>query len=242
MKQTIFLAAFFTSCAVAGQNLAIKNVELDGEKIIVNYDLEDSNPRNEYKLDLYASKDNFATPLSKVSGDVGPEVKPGLNKKIIWSVREEIGGYKGRIALEIRGKVYIPFVKLQNFNAGTVYKKGKSYNLSLKAGNTNPIHVELYKGSQRISGEMNHPNNGAYTLTIPGNSKPGSDYRIKITDSKNAEELIYSPNFKVKPKVPAWLKIAVPVLVAGGIIAAIGGGGGEKPGSKDIPLPGFPGN
>jgi hypothetical protein len=232
----ILLASLET---VQSQNVIIKKIELAGEKIIVTYDLEDSNPVNEYKLDLYASKDNYATPLTKVSGAVGLEVKPGINKKIEWTVREEMGNYKGRVALEIRGKVYIPFVKLLNFNPEASYKKGKSYNLSLKAGNSNPIHVELYKGSQRISGEMNHPNNGAYTLTIPGASKPGKDYRIKITDSKSSEDLIYSPFFQVKPKVPFLVKVAVPVLVIGGALAALSGGGS---GNSDIPLPPKPTN
>ena len=241
MKHSILLSVLFITFVTSAQKVVIKKIELAGEKIIVNYDLEDSNPQNEYKLDLFASKDNFATPLAKVAGDVGLEVKPGFNKKIEWSVREELGGYKGRITLEIRGKVYIPFVKLLNFNPSASYKKGKSYNLSLKAGNTNPIHVELYKGSQRISGEMNHPNNGAYTLTIPSGSKPGKDYRIKITDSKSSEDLIYSPFFQVKPKVPFLLKVALPVLAVGGAVAAFGGGGGSE-GDSDIPLPPKPTN
>lgn len=239
MKKPIILLALFLAIGTTAQKVVIKKVELAGEKIIINYDLEDSNPQNEYKLDLFASKDNFATALTKVSGDVGLEVKPGLNKKIEWAVREEYGGYKGRITLEIRGKVYIPFVKLLNFNPKASYKKGKSYNLSLKAGNTNPIHVELYKGSQRISGEMNHPNSGSYTLTIPSSAKPGKDYRIKITDSKSSEDLIYSPFFQVKPKVPMLAKIAVPALVVGGAVVVLGGG---AKGDSDIPLPAKPTN
>jgi hypothetical protein len=86
---------------------------------------------------------------------------------------------------------------------------------------------------------MNHPNNGAYTLTIPGASKPGKDYRIKITDSKSSEDLIYSPFFQVKPKVPFLVKVAVPVLVIGGALAALSGGGS---GNSDIPLPPKPTN
>lgn len=238
MKQLLLISALTISLVSSAQRVVIKKIELAGEKIVVNYDLEDSNPQNEYKLDLYASKDNFATPLTKVSGDVGPEVKPGINKKIEWSVREELGGYKGRITLEIRGRVYIPFVKLLNFNPKGSYKKGKSYTLNLKAGNTNPIHVELYKGSQRISGEMNHPNSGSYILTIPASAKPGKDYRIKITDSKSSEDLIYSPLFQVKPKVPMLLKIGAGALVAGGAVVALGGGAG----SDDIPLPPKPTN
>lgn len=243
--KTLFVFSLAVACITTrAQNIVIKDVELMGEKIIVSYDLEDSNPQNEYRLELYASKDNFASPLAKVKGDIGLEIKPGANKKIEWTVREDIGDYKGLISLEVRGKVYVPFVKLQSFNTNESYKRGKSYTVSMKAGNTNAIHVELYKGGQRISGEMNHPNNGSYTLSIPSNAKPGKDYRIKITDSKNSEDLIYSPVFKVKPKFPLVLKV-IPVLAIGGLIAILGGGGEDKTTTTttetNIPLPSPPG-
>lgn len=238
MKGLLLITAFLMNLAAFGQTVIIKKIELAGEKIIVHYDLEDSNPGNEYKLDLYASKDNFASPLTKVRGDIGAEVKPGVNKKVEWNVREEIGGYKGRITLELRGKVYVPFVKLLNFGEKNSYKRGKSFTIAMKAGNTNPIHVELYKGSQRISGENNHPNNGSYVLSIPSSAKPGKDYRIKITDSKNSDELIYSPLFKVKPKLPLLLKV-LPVLAIGGVAATLGGG---SKGDNSIELPPLPAN
>jgi hypothetical protein len=41
-------------CAFA-QKVTVKRVELAGEKIIVHYDLEDSNPNNEYQILLYSS-------------------------------------------------------------------------------------------------------------------------------------------------------------------------------------------
>lgn len=226
------------------QTVIIKKVELAGEKVIIHYDLDDSNPNNEYKLDLYASKDNFIAPLTKVKGNVGPEVKPGTGHKIEWSIIEEYGAYKGKISLEIRGKVYIPFVKLQNFNTGKSYKRGSNHNLGWKPGNNNPINIELFKGGQRISGEMNQPNNGSHTLYIPSRSKPGKDYRLKITDSKNSEDVLYTGNFTVKPKLPLLLKV-LPVLAIGGIVASMGGGGGPEPtpGDPEIPAPpGLPNN
>lgn len=231
------LGALLIGSSLYSQNVLIRKVELAGEQIIVHYDLEDSNPQNEYKLDLYASKDNFAVPLSKVSGDIGGEVKPGTNKKVAWSVREEIGNYKGRIALEVRGKVYVPFAKLQNSVAKS-YKRGKSYSINWKSGNTNPVHLELYKGGQRIAGDMNIPNNGGHTFYIPPSAKSGGDYRIKMTDSKNTDDIVYSPIFKVKPKLPLLLKIA-PVLAIGGAAAALAGG---SKGETAIELPPLPSN
>lgn len=230
----------FSFFGLQAQTVVIKKVELAGEKVIVHYDLEDGNPNNEYKLDLYASRDNFTAPLTKVKGDVGAEVKPGTDRKIEWSIREEYGSYKGRLALEIKGKVYVPFVKLQNFDAGKSYKRGKSYSMSWKPGNTNPINIELYKGGQRISGEMNQPNNGGHTFFVPAQAKPGSDYRLKITDTRNSDDVLYTSNFKVKPKVPLLVKI-LPVVAVGGVVYALigsgGGGGGGDGGDDEIPAP-----
>jgi hypothetical protein len=239
--QRILLSAclFLFISQSSAQTVTVKKVELAGEKIIVYYDLEDSNPNNEYLLNLFSSKDNFVAPLSKVTGDVGPEVKGGPGKKIEWSIREEYGGYKGRIALEIRGRVYVPFVKLQNFDAVKGFKRGTSNDLVWKVGGTSPVHIELFKGSQRVQGDLNQPNNGNFVLSIPSNVKPGKDFRIKFTDSKDGSEIIYSPYFKVKPKIPLWAKLA-PVAIVGVVVAVLAGGkGGKNPEgtSSELPAP-----
>jgi Ser-Thr-rich glycosyl-phosphatidyl-inositol-anchored membrane family len=243
MKGFLLFATLVVALSTSAQTVTIKKIELAGEKVIVHYDLEDNSPGREYQLSLYASKDNYSTPLTKVKGDVGAEVKPGTDRKIEWAVREEYGPYKGKIALEIKGSVFVAFVKFQDFGTDRSYKRGKSYNLNLKSGSANPIHVELYKGSQRVGGEMNHPNNGAYSLSVPSNAKPGKDYRIKISDSKNSEAVVYSPYFKVKPKLPLLVKV-LPVLAIGGAVAALAGGskggGGEETGGSQIPVPDLP--
>ena len=237
----LFVFSFMMSQA---QTVTIKKVELAGDKIIVYYDLEDSNPNNEYKLDLYTSKDNFIAPLTKVKGKIGPEIKPGVDHKVEWSVIEEYGPYKGKLSLEIKGKVYIPFVKLQNFDTEKSYKRGTSHNLAWKPGNSNPITIELFKGGQRVGGDANIPNNGSHSLYVPSNAKPGKDYRLKITDTRNSEDVIYTDYFQVKPKVPLLVKL-LPVLVVGGAAAALGGGGGggtTDPVDTSSPLPAFPTN
>lgn len=229
------------------QKAAIKKIELAGEKVIVTYDLDDNNPNNEYQIALYASKDKFSAPLTKVKGDVGSEVKPGVGRKIEWNLMQEYGNYKGSLMLEVRGKVFVPFVKLRNFDTEKTYKRGKSYDIAWRPGNTNPIHIELYKGSQRVSGELNHPNNGAYSLSIGSKVMPGKDYRLKITDSKKTDEIVYSDYFQVKPKVPFALKIIPVIAVVGGVVYLISssGGGTENPTNQelsDIPEPKPPGN
>lgn len=242
MRGFLLAMGCFSFLATQAQTVSIKNVELAGEKIIVHYDLEDGNPNNEYKLDLYASNDNYAAPLTKVKGDVGLEVKPGTDRKIEWNIREELGGYKGKIALEIRGKVYIPFVKIQNFDTEKSYKRGNSYNIAWKPGSTNSINIDLYKGGERVSGESNLQNNGSHTFYIPTHAKKGGDYRLKITDTKNNEDVLYTSEFMVKPKVPLLVKV-LPVLVVGGAVAVlVGSGGGGEGGtdSGDDTIPGVP--
>ncbi len=239
MRGFLLAFSYFSFLVTSAQVVTVKKVELAGEKIIVFYDLEDNNPNNEYKLDLYSSADNFVAPLTKVKGDVGPEIKPGVGRKMEWSIREELGGYKGKIALEIRGKVYIPFVKLQNFDAERSYKRGKSYSINWKPGNTNPINLELYKGGQRIDGAMGIPNNGGHTLYFPTHAKKGGDYRLKITDTKNSDDVLYSSEFQIKHKVPLLIKI-LPVLAIGGAAATLGGGGGKGGEPVDDTIPGVP--
>jgi hypothetical protein len=251
LRTTQFVLLLLLGASVHAQKIAVKKVQLAGDKIIVHYDLEDSNPNNDYQIFLYSSQNSFSTALTHVKGDVGTDVKAGSNRKIEWSIKEELGPYKGKLSLEVRGKVYTPIVKLQGFDVAKKYKRGKTYPLTWKAGTNNPIHIELYKGSQRVIGELNHPNSGNFSLSLPSNAKPGKDYRIKFTDSKNGDEIIYSGYFKVTPKVPMLLKVA-PILAVGGAAAVLlgggGGGGGENPPggggntAGEIELPIFPGN
>lgn len=230
------------------QTVTIKKIELAGQNIVVHYDLDDSNPNNEFQINLYASKDKFSAPLVKVKGDVGPDVKPGINKKIEWNINEEYSGYKGKISLEIRGKVFVPFVKLRDFDTKKKYKRGKSYDVAWRPGNTNPVHIELYKGSQRMGGELNHPNNGKYTLSIGSKVPKGKDYRLKITDSKYPDEIVYSDYFSVSPKVPMILKVIPAVAVAGAVVFVLSsqdkpeGGNNNEPIDENIDDPPFPGD
>lgn len=237
MRKILILAFVFAAPAAYAQKAFIKKVELAGEKIIVYYDLEDGNPNNLYQITLYSSNNNFSSPLSKVSGDVGNDVKPGSGKKIIWNTLEDLGAYKGKLAIELRGKVHNPVVRLTNIDVGSKFKRGKSHTITWKPGNINAIHIELRKGGERISGELNQPNNGSFSLFIPARTALGKDYTIKITDSRNAEDIVVSKPFRVTAKVPLLFKV-LPLAVVGGALVIIGGGGGGGGGTVvDLKLP-----
>ena len=142
-RKHLLVIFLFASTLANSQTASISKVELAGEKIIVHYDLDDSNPANEYQINLYASQDNFATALAKVKGDVGDEVKPGTGKKIEWSIREELGPYKGKLSLEVRGRMFISVARINSISSGDKYKRGKSHHLRWKPGNNNQVTISL---------------------------------------------------------------------------------------------------
>ncbi|NBP67389.1 MAG: hypothetical protein EBR30_04360 [Cytophagia bacterium] len=242
MKVTVIALLLLAATPIFAQKVNIKRVELAGEKIIVHYDLEDSNPNNEYQIALYSSQSNFNTALTKVKGDVGNEVKPGADRKIEWSVREELGPYKGRLSLEVRGKQFVSVAKFTNITTATKMKRGKNHIITWKPGNNNAINIEFLNGGQQIVAALNQPNNGAYTLYIPKKQSKGRDYIIRITDTRNTQDVAVSKPFMVMPKVPLLLKV-LPVLALGGAAATLaGGGGGSDTGGSSIPNPPFPSN
>jgi hypothetical protein len=246
MRQKLFLVCVLLSCAAiaCAQKASIKKVELAGEKIIVHYDLEDSNPANEYQIQLFASQNNFSTALTKVVGDVGNEVSPGYGKRIEWKLMEEIGPFKGRLSLEIRGRMFIAVARINSISESTKFKRGKSHIINWRPGNNNPVNIELLKDGNPVATELNQPNNGAFSLFIPSHSKAGADYTLRITNSSSSADFVVSEPFAVTRKVPLGLKL-LPVLAAGGVVYLLGGGGGgntpeEPPTNASIPDPPHP--
>ena len=214
----ILLITIITRTAVNAQEFSIKRLELDGDKLNVYYDLLDSVKGRTYTIDLYSSKDNFVSRLEKVSGDIGLEVKPGSNHKITWSAKEELGSaFDGKVGFEVRGHVYIPFVRLEGLNK--VYKRGKDYPFTWRGGTQqNILNFDLYKGDEKIYPFSNIANVGQTTINLPTSVRPGKNYYFKITDTKNKDQIVNSSHFSVKRKVPFLLKI-VPLAAAIGIIS-----------------------
>lgn len=228
----LLVGVLFFSVVCHAQKASIRKVEIAGQKIIVHYDLEDTNPGNEYQVQLYSSLNDFATALTKVRGDVGNEIKSGSDKTIEWDITQEIGPYKGRLSLELRGHVFLPVARINSVTAGDRYKRGTSILINWRAGNANPVNVQLLKDGAPVLTEVNRPNSGSFSLAIPAHSKIGKDYTVRITDTRNPEDFTVSPPFAVKRKIPLGLKV-LPVAVVGGVLMLI-----SQPKSPDgIPDP-----
>jgi hypothetical protein len=228
------MAGVLIAHMTSAQRFDIKGVELDGERLNIYYDLIDPNSTNTYTISVFSSRDNFISAVSKVSGDQGLEVHPGINKKIVWNAKEELGpDFEGKVSLEVRGRIYIPFIKLEGLQKS--FKRGKATHVSWTGGSSQAVlSFELYNGEEKIESYPPVPNVKNYEFTVSTSVKPGSGYYFRISDSKNKDDVVLSPRFSVSRKVPLALK-AAGVAVVGGVFYMLLGTGGST--SKDIPNP-----
>lgn len=244
MKKNLLSLLLLTPIISFCQKMAIEKIELAREKLIVYYTLDDNNPNHNYQVSLYSSKDNFAAPVTRVAGDVGNEVKPGAQKKIEWNMAQELGAYKGTLSVEVRAGVFVPVVKLSGFNPDLKYKRGKTYPILWTSGNNGgQIDIDLFDGQDRVHSDRNIPNTGKYEYAIPSSVKAGKDYKLKFTNTRNRDEYIFSPTFRIVPKIPFALKAGAAIVVLGGaaiILNAAGGGGEGNNGTTTQTIDGFP--
>jgi hypothetical protein len=218
-KSLVFILILFLTKKCIAQNLEIKSVELNDSKIVIHYDLLDSITGRFFTIRLYSSKDNFLNPLNQLTGDYGYEVRPGANKKIIWDAKEELGAsFEGGISVELRGRIFIPFINVDQINQYHVFKRKRKYDLTWSGGTPqNVLNFDLLRNDEKILTFPNVANVGNHEIEFPNHIKPGSNYRFRISDTKNKDEIVNSQPFKIKRKIPLVAKVAV-IAAVGGVI------------------------
>jgi hypothetical protein len=177
--------------------------------------------------------------LEKISGDAGLEVKPGANRRIVWDSKEELGSmFNKGVQLEIRGHVYVPFIRFDGFDQIKVRKRTVPFLVKWSGGTRqNILDFELYKEEKLVYSFPNVPNSYEYKLVIPASVKPGGDYHLKVSDTKNKDQVVNTGIFSIKRRYSLALK-AVPVVIAGGLVYFLTSGNKspkEKPGPPDPP-------
>lgn len=212
------------------QEFAIHKVEITAESVVIHYNLVDTTSQRRYTVNVYSSKDNFLAPLQKVSGDVGLEVSPGLNRKISWSSKEELGSaFNGDIEVEIRGRVYIPFIRFNDFQENMAIKRGKAKTLTWTGGTRqNILNFAIYRDNKYVDVIPNIANAGSYDMVLPTAIKPEKNYYFLVSDSKNKDQVMKTSNFTVKRKIPLFIKVVPVVLIAALIPSLAGGGSGNQ--------------
>lgn len=243
LKSIIAGVMVVPSLTASAQTVEIDWVQISGRDIVIHYNLDDENPLHAYTVNVFSSIDEFAKPLLKLSGHYGNEVKPGTDKQIRWHITEELGNYAGEIEFELRAKMYVPFMKMTDFNAMTKYKRSKNYPLTWKTGNPGgQVDIELYLQDKRIHSDRNVANTGKFDWQVPGNVKPSSSYKLKFTNVKSREETYLTPSFRIVNKFPLVAKVAAGAVVGFGIFILAQGGAAKPdpilPAVDEVGLPG----
>jgi hypothetical protein len=198
-----FTSFFLNAKHGFGQSVEIGLVQLYGDEVIVNYKLHDQKGRK-FFISLFSSKDNFKTPLTHVTGDVGEGILPGENKKIVWDIKTELGQFKGDLTFEIKCQV------MEDFQVKKVIKRGKVYPLRWNPENNlgENVKIELINNAQKTVWEDgNLANTGRYSWKLPVKIKKGKGYSLKLTNTKNTNQTSVSNFFEIKPKTPLAVKI-----------------------------------
>jgi hypothetical protein len=203
------------------QEFTINQVEMTLEGVAIHYDLVDSTKNRFYTVHVFSSKDDFLQPLAKVKGDVGLEVRPGKGKKVLWDPKELGNDFRGNVELEVRGKVYIPFVNFTNLKDFKAFKRTKPTTLTWTGGTRqNILNFNLYKDEELITVISNVANSGSHDMIIPRSVKPGSGYYFIVSDSKNKDQMMKTSEFAVKPRVRMIFKI-LPFVAIGAAAYAL---------------------
>ncbi len=232
------IGCILVSTGCIAQQLDVKRVELKGDEVIIYYALLDSMAGRTYSINLYTSQDKYVNPQTHVSGDHGIEVKPGVQRKLIWNAKKELGeNFNDKISIELRARLFIPFIKFDSFEK---IKKGKPTEVTWRGGTPqNILNFELWRNDERVLVIPNIPNAQHAQIEIPGSVKPGKNYTFKIVDSKNKDLAIQTSPFIIKPKMPLLVKV-LPILAVGGAIVLLGGENGTTGDSEIVDPNGLP--
>jgi hypothetical protein len=238
------LLLLFVIAKVHSQDLVIKEIALIGEDVYISYDLLDNDVTHKYQLSLYSSNDNYILPLEMVEGDIGVDISVGGNKTAIWHARQELGAdFKGDVAVELKGKLYIPFVTLNDFESVGKMKRDRPYTLTWAAGRgSNVLTWDLFNSKkERVHTFTNIANVGEYEFVLPKDVKPGKGYTLKITDQNNKEDIVITPPFEVTRRVPLYIPSSLGGFAAGVLYLLIDRIGSNAGGvNEPEPIPDLP--
>jgi hypothetical protein len=237
---------------VSAQALQNIRASFDGEKIIVNYDLIDPDPRQEFKVTLYSSHDSYTAPLAALTGDTGASVLPGKNKNVNWHVKSGLpADFDNTITIKVKAlrivkEVPVPDPAQPSTTATKLtllpvarskFKRGDSVDLRWAGGNeVKTVSIVLLKDNvihSRIA--ENVENKQTYSWTIPRKSRTGKNYAIEVVNTNNSVEQTTTPVFTIRPRTAMLIK-TLPIAGAVGV-ATVLLLGGNKSSSEELPGP-----
>lgn len=212
-----FLTSAFTGFFICTKAQSLTNLSAiqRGNDVIVTYQL-DGDYGKAYTVSLYASNNDFGSPLRLVQGDVASKrVLPGSNKTITWRALDELRTFDGDISFEIRAVPAVPLFSNIAAEAPKV-KRGKQIMLTWAGGlPREQIGIELVKEGETVNlGTMD--NSGRFLYAVPKKMKTGT-YAIRVLQGG---EVTTGNAFKVQPKIPMLVKL-VPLVAVGTVVVIV---------------------
>jgi hypothetical protein len=240
ITRTYFIAiASILSVGANAQEIQNVHADFDGEKVIISYDLVSPYLDDRFSVLLFSSHDDFKAPLSLLVGDAGANVSGGRAHRITWDAKSSLpSDFNAEITFKVKASIAVSLHHASRLDAKPLdfasYKRGGILNLEWNGGREKePIAIELLKNDELVEKISEAENNNLYSWTIPGKTKPGKDYSIRVSKVNDSRVSTMSQPFQIKPKVALWMKL-VPVAVVGGIVAVLAGSKDEEP---DLPGP-----
>lgn len=230
MRWLFPVGLIFSMLLASAQELQNTRASYANGQVLISYDLASVNPEQKYNIQLFASHNGFASPLSLVTGDIGKGISTGTSKEIKWDAAKELGTFRGQLSFKVVAEmVPLPFA-FRNPAVGAALRQGKKSIVEWRGGVPgHEVRLEVYQGSTRVSSLGEVTNTGTYTWTVPKDLEKGEGYTLKISEGEVSAR---SELFIVKPKVPLLLKLS-PLLLGAAILPFVGGSEPPEPITED---------
>mgnify|MGYP005812472433 CR=1 FL=1 len=215
--RALLMISIVSSCYFAdGQTISnaafSHGIDTTGKaKYFISYDLSSGAPNVANFVRIkFSFSDGRTFYLKEVSGDVGPGVMAGKNKRVEWRYTDELISFSGEVKLNIEAipSVQVPLKTKKRrdlkVTVAPFYEKNKTYALKLFRN-----QKEITRLNDMLLIESK------FSVNMPKNLKTKKGYQLLVTDG---EHYYYSNPFKIKGRMGAgWV---IWPIIAGGLYYA----------------------
>lgn len=242
MKSPLLLATLVVACFCSnGQSVNVTDLDVtDQGTISFRYSVTPKySDREYYKLEVYTSANNYASPLLLAL----EPVQAGQLKRVEFDGPAVIGDFKGQLQFKFKTEASLFPVRITT--TAKKFKSGKNITIAWDDFHESGwYNVELYKDGLISKTLVKNFQRTIYTGDLPKKMEKGI-YEVRVTPAN--EEQLFSDDYSVDIKSSGGAGVFVlggAALLGGGAYAA-GLFGGEDPGgnsSTNLPDPPIPGD
>ena len=202
-----------------GQIIENFRQEIIGDDVNIYFDLIANIEGQIFEVVLYCSDSTtYSQRLYFATGDVGKNVKPGKDKRVVWTNEEELTTYSLEdLTFEIKANIQsssLYFIHPRDRN--TVFKRGTTEKIEWLGGDINEsLVIELFRYDTRQKVIANTSNKGNIPWRIPNDLRPGIDYQLKLSVANKPSDPVFSSKFQVRRRIPNALKFIPAGILVG---------------------------